>query len=150
MRRVYLAGPITGLDYNQSVNWRDYAIAELGKVGVLGVSPMRAKDGLRRENKISDSYENFPLSSQKGIVARDRFDVGFNCDILLANLLGAEKVSIGTIIEYGWADAFRKPIITIIEKQGNPHNHSMIRELSGFTVDTLEEGLSIAKAILTP
>jgi nucleoside 2-deoxyribosyltransferase len=71
-----------------------------------------------------------------------------NCDIMLANLLGAKKVSIGTIGEFFWADAYRKPVIAVMEKEGNPHEHAMIRELTGFRVETLEEGLAVAGAVL--
>ena len=53
------------------------------------------------------------------------------------------------MVEYGWSDVYRKPIITVIEREGNPHDHHFIRELTGFRVETLEEGLSVAKAILT-
>ena len=68
---------------------------------------------------------------------------------MLANLLGLEKITIGTMVEYGWADAYRKPVITVIEKTGNIHEHYFVRELTAFRVETLEKGLSVAKAILT-
>jgi nucleoside 2-deoxyribosyltransferase len=109
---------------------------------------MRGKEYLASEKSISDEYVN-PLSSAKGITTRDRNDSTL-CDIVLFNLLGATKVSIGSMIEYGWADAARRPIITVIEKSGNPHDHSMLRELTGYRVEELDEGLSIARAILTP
>jgi nucleoside 2-deoxyribosyltransferase len=143
---VYLAGPITGLDYNGCTDWREYAKKELAKWGITGLSPMRAKEYLASEKNISDEY-SATLSSSKGIVTRDRFDV-MSCNVMLSNLLGAKKISIGTVIECGWADAFRKPIITVIEKEGNPHEHAMIRELTGFRVEDLDKGLYIARAIL--
>jgi len=52
------------------------------------------------------------------------------------------------MIEYGWADASRKPIISVIEKEGNVHDHSIVRELTGFRVETLEDGLHVARALL--
>ena len=88
------------------------------------------------------------ISCQKGLTTRDRWDC-MHCDLLLANLLGAKEVSKGTMIEYGWADAFRKPIITIIEREGNVHDHPIIRELTGFRVEDLEEGLEVARKILS-
>lgn len=146
MKTVYLAGPIKGLSYNGCNDWREYAKSKLKEWKIVGVSPMRAKEFLSLEKNISDNYDNV-LASQKGIATRDRFDVA-SCDIMLANFLGADKVSIGTIIEYGWADAARKPIIAVIEKEGNPNDHSMVRELTGFRVESLDEGLYIARAIL--
>ncbi len=148
MKSVYLAGPITGLSYNGCTDWRKSAIEELAKFGIRGVSPLRGKESyLASEKIIQDHYDGWVMSTPKGLTTRDRFDVT-SCDIMLANFLGAQKVSIGTIIEYGWADAARKPIITVMEKQGNIHEHSMLREVTGYRVESLEEGLLVAIKIL--
>ena len=39
----------------------------------------------------------------KGIVTRDRWDVA-KADVVLMNLVGATQVSIGTMVELGWAE----------------------------------------------
>lgn len=148
MPTVYLAGPITGLSYGTSTDWREYAIKDLATAKIRGVSPLRAKDYLKNESNIADSYESIALSSSRGITTRDRWDAT-RCDLVLANLVGAEKVSIGTVMELAWADAARKPIILVIEPEKNVHDHAMVREVTGFRVSTLEEGLKIAKAILS-
>ena len=145
-RRVYLAGPIHALNYQGSNGWREYARQELQKYGIIAVSPMRAKEHLNHGELILGADNNV-ISSQRGLTTRDRWDV-MSCDVMLANLFGAEEVSKGTMIEYGWADAFRKPIVTVMEKEGNLHDHPIVRELTGFRVETLEEGLYVAKAIL--
>ena len=159
MKRVYLAGPITGLSFEGCTDWREYAIKELGSVGITGLSPMRSKDYLQRERIVGDCYDDKVLSCARGIITRDRWDTT-RCDIILVNLLGAEQVSIGTVIEMAWADLSRTPSIVVMEptlpstgtpvRAGNIHEHSMIREMSGFRVETLEEGLNVAKAILLP
>lgn len=147
MKKVYLAGPITGTTYGGCTDWREYAIKELKKEGITGVSPMRAKTYLKKEEDIADEYTT-PLSCQKGITTRDRWDIT-SCDLVLANLLGAKGVSIGTVIELGWADLSRKPIILVMEEEGNTHDHAMIREIGGYRVESLDEGLYIAKALLS-
>jgi nucleoside 2-deoxyribosyltransferase len=144
---VYLAGPIKGLSYGACTGWRQYASEQLRIAGITALSPMRAKEYLQEEKAIGNSYSNHVLSSSKGIVARDRFDVQ-RCRVMLANLLGAENVTIGTMVEYGWADAYRKPVITVMEKEGNVHDHTMIQEITAFRVETLEEGLLVARALL--
>lgn len=152
MSRVYLAGPITGLNYKGATNWREYATKKLAKHNIQCFSPMRAKEYLKELEIIHDvipTCEKNPLSSSPGIVSRDRLDV-MKCDLMLVNFLGAKTVSIGTCIEFGWADAFRKPIILIMEKEGNPHSHKMLEYLANFRVETLEEGILIARAILNP
>ena len=149
MKKVYLSGPITGLSFEGCTDWREYAIRNLDAFHIQGVSPMRAKDYLKSEGIVGDSYENTVLSSSRGIITRDRWDTT-RCDVILVNLLGAEKVSIGTVMEIAWADLSRIPIILVLESQDNIHEHSMIREATGFRVETLEEGLNVAKAILLP
>ncbi len=147
MKTVYLAGPIRGLSYDGCNDWREYAKEKLKEWGIAGVSPMRAKEFLRTEKIMDDRHYDHVITCPTGITTRDRFDTT-SCDILLANFLGAQKISIGTMIEYGWADSARKPIITVMEKEGNPHQHSMVEELTGFRVETLDEGLLVARAIL--
>lgn len=144
---VYLAGPITGCSYDGCTNWREHAINSLRSWGIFGLSPMRAKEYLKDEKAITGSYEDKVMSCSRGITARDRFDT-FRCDVIIVNFLGAKKVSIGTVMEVAWADANRTPIIVVMEKEGNPHDHPMINEVTGFRVETLEEALSVAIRIL--
>jgi len=144
---VYLAGPITGCTYGESIDWRAYVSDRLPP-WIRGVSPLRGKRYLEGEGKIADSYEEHPLSCAKGIITRDRWDA-MNRDMLFANLLETEKISIGTIMEIAWADAARKPIV-ICMREGNPHWHAMVREAAGFVVPDLDMGIEIIKTLLTP
>ncbi len=148
-KTVYLAGPITGLSFDGCTDWREFAIKDLDTVGITGLSPMRAKDYLKNETFVGDEYQNTVLASSRGIITRDRWDTN-RCDLILVNFLGAPRVSIGTVMELAWADACRTPSIVVMEPEGNLHEHSMLREVTGFRVETLEEGLEIAKAILLP
>lgn len=148
---VYCAGPITGLTLKGCTDWRVHAKAELANAGINGVSPMRGKDYLAKIGKISGTGEEYAhlgvLSTPRAVMTRDRFDAT-RCDVLLVNLLGAERVSIGTVMEIAWADACRTPIVCAIEPEGNCHEHMMIREALGFRVQTLKEALHVVKTIL--
>ncbi len=144
---LYCAGAITGLSYGGSTNWRDYVAGKLPQ-HIIAVSPMRGKDYLSKENRVKASYENIPLSSQKGIMTRDRFDV-MRADMVLVNLLGTEKVSLGSVMEVAWADAFRKPIILVME-ENNIHSHPMLKEAAGFIVSNLDDAIQIAILVLSP
>lgn len=147
--RVYLSGPITGLSYEGAVDWREAVRRELPS-HIVGISPMRAKDFLKdRTDLKAECYPEYALSAPKGVVTRDRFDT-MRCNVMLLNLLGASRVSIGSMIEIGWADAARVPIVLVMEKEGNPHMHAMVQEMCGYWVYTLEEGVQLVKAILTP
>jgi len=143
-RSVYLGGPIDGCSYGECNSWREYAIKELTKDRIIGLSPMRAKEFLREHPILVDGVSDHVLTSDSGITDRDKWDVK-RAGAVLFNLLKSRKVSIGTVIEYGWAD--NKPIITVMEKKGNPHEHPMIRRLTSYRVETLDSGLAVARAL---
>jgi nucleoside 2-deoxyribosyltransferase len=153
MKTVYLAGPITGLSFGGCTDWREAAKKDLLYAHIIGLSPMRAKDYLAGLPSISGTGEEYAhmgaLSLPRGVTTRDRFDTQ-RADVVLVNLLGAKAVSIGTMIELGWADSVRTPIVCAIEAKGNPHEHMMVNEIVGFRVTTLEDALHIVKSILTP
>lgn len=152
--KVYLAGAISGLTYDEGQDWRHEAVELLAAHGIVGFSPLRAKDYLKNHGVLEQSYyiKNQPcatLSTDRGIITRDRWDVS-SADAVLFNLLGAKRVSIGTCIEMGWADAWRKPTVFVLEPEGNVHEHPMVREVTGFRVSSLEEGIQVLVRILNP
>jgi nucleoside 2-deoxyribosyltransferase len=153
--RVYLAGAITGMTFEECTKWRKYVEAQLVEVGIQALSPMRGKDFILKRmaagEVLAQTYDA-PMSVAKAIVARDRFDV-MSADVVLFNFLGAEKVSIGTCVEVGWADAFRKLSVVVMEKPKevtsgvNVHDHVFITETAGYRVETLDEAIAIIKIL---
>ena len=155
MKSVYLAGPITGLTYDEGQDWRVDVACALSDLGITAYSPLRAKNYLRaigvldNAGSADSAYLGLnPLSEPKGITTRDRFDC-MGKDMVLANFLGATQVSIGTCIELGWADAARVPIVAVMEED-NLHRHAMVNEVAGFIVTTLEEAVGVIQAVLLP
>src|SRR5271167_1832462 len=114
MSLVYLAGPITGLTYEGCVDWRQKAIDYLDQFGIQGLSPLRSKDYLLQETSVADSYEEKILSTQRGIYGRDKFDCE-RADVVLVNVLGAKRVSIGTVMEIAWATGKNTPVVLVME-----------------------------------
>lgn len=146
--KIYLAGPITGLTFTEGSDWRDQAKSRLAQSGFQGFSPLRAKQYLENKGELTGSYEEFPLSTAKGLTTRDRYDV-MSSDAVLFYLKGAKKISIGTCIELGWADAFRKPAVVVMEKDAI-HQHPMVTETTGYIVDSLEDAIVLLERILLP
>jgi nucleoside 2-deoxyribosyltransferase len=150
-KTVYLAGPITGLDYKGCTDWRQSAKAELAAVGIEAFSPMRCKeylDGLPTISGHGREYHNMgPLSTPKGVVTRDHYDV-HRCDMLLVNLLGAKQVSIGTMFEMAWAFQKKTPIVLAMDETGGLHDHMFVHQTCGYRLGTLDEALRIVRAIL--
>jgi hypothetical protein len=159
-KSIYLAGPITGLNHANSVNWRRQFIDLMNGPGcspasvIECFSPMRGKDHLARHNIIEHSYPGDILSCQRAIMTRDRFDCT-RCTLIVMNVLKASmadgcKPSLGTVMELAWADLARIPVIAIMDKEGSPYNHPMILEAIGFQVETIEQAVETAKFILFP
>ena len=172
-KSVYLAGPITGLTYGDARHgWRE-EFAAMMPAHIIPLSPMRGKDFLMGEKNLKgdpNMYPTNPLARPSGIVARDRNDVR-TCDIVVACFLGAGyHASIGTAVEFGWADAYRKPVVMVIEDEPsaevtqagvtvhlpspigkrNIHLHAFLTEIAGYRVNNLEEAAQIVKCLLTP
>lgn len=142
---VYLAGPIKGLEYSIATDWRNDVTNRLAEHGIVCASPMRGKSYLAHEQELGDKYDAHILSTAKAIVTRDRWDTT-TCDLVLMNVIGAERVSIGTMIEAGWADASRVPIVLAME-DGNVHDHGMLTEIAGFRTLSLVEAVETIIAI---
>lgn len=163
-RSVYLAGPITGLSYDEARNgWRKEFYNKINP-SIDCYSPMRYKSKeIKGEQKLEgtpDMYFDSLFSSAKGITCRDEFDVR-KCDVIVANFLGAKKASLGTAIEFGWAHAIKTPIVMIIEDYDgdeeedkgnpkNPHHHAMMFEMSGYVVHSVDDAVKVIEALLTP
>lgn len=172
-KKIYLAGPIAGLSYNESaLGWREFVDDQLtgyyGPKKMYGdngiqlscYSPMRGKSFLRdvKKDQILDKleYKDSPVSTTLGILGRDRYDTT-GADVVFMNLLGAKAVSIGTMVELGWADMARRPVILCMEKPGsigdglsNIHEHLFVQGLITYRVDNLLDGIACAKLILLP
>jgi len=149
-KSIYLAGAIRGLSYGGAVDWRNEVKTAMAPCNIVCYSPMRHKEFMERESNgaMPYSFELDVLTSSKGIMTRDRMDV-MNADLIFVNLLGTDKVSIGTMIELGWADAFRKPVVIAME-ENNIHRHAMVDQIPGFIVTSLHEAIDVTKNILMP
>jgi nucleoside 2-deoxyribosyltransferase len=158
---IYLAGPILGTTYGESTEWREYARDRLAALdpALRGASPMRAKKYLADLAKMPMTADQLrstktgtiktPLSTAAAIVGRDQMDVA-RADLLLVNLLGAQKVSIGTCCEVAQAHQLRVPVMLVIEDEGNIHDHPFITQQSAFRVDDLDMAINLIPAILIP
>lgn len=157
--RIYLSGPISITDYSGATAWYEDAREMLDESFEL-LRPMRGKEYLAgRPGPIehypaNDARNPFPhrlgqqIATGQAITARDRADT-MRADLVLMNLLGCNgRISIGCMIEAGWADAARVPIILVAER-GNPHEgHAMLETLAAYRVHTLADACDLANSYL--
>ncbi len=151
-KTVYLAGSITGLTHDEArFGWRK-DFAELMPEHILCNSPMRGKEFLK-DFGILTSGEGYPddaMSTAAGITTRDKNDVRTS-DAMVACFLDSNgKISGGTFMELGWADAFGKPMIGVGPADDINLKHLMAQRVLGYRVDTLEEAANIVSHLLTP
>jgi len=146
---VYLAGPISGSTYDEANDWRESIIDILAGWGINGLNPLRNKQHLSKLGVLEDKYEkSHPLSTPRGIVGRDRMDAT-NCNVLLVYFpLGTDRISIGTCIEFGWANANQIPIVVVDESTDKLHNHAMLEEITDYYVEDIMEGVNIVGNLL--
>jgi len=148
-KTVYLAGPITSCSYEGATDWRETFKEQVESTSSIKcLSPMRGKHYLKDVKSI-DATGNEKLGILSGgpaIVTRDYADTT-NSDLIIVNLLGATKVSIGTMFEVAWAYSKHIPIILVIEDgTENIHTHSMLLAMCGYKVNNLDDALIITFA----
>lgn len=137
--RVYLVGPISGLSYQQAIDWRSRANQALAEHGIETICPLRNTEILEGEEALEQEYSAWLWTQARAIVHRSLYDVR-RSDAILANFLGAQQRSMGSIVELAVAYERHIPIVVVME-QGNPHDHIFIREMATVVVDDLDSGI---------
>ncbi len=132
-RSVYLSGPMTGCSFQEANDWRVTAAHIFGSYDIETLSPMRGEHGSE------------PMHPRT-MTARDRMDLK-GSDLVLMNLLDATRVSIGSMIELGWADLLQIPVI-VVGSAGNRHQHVMVNSIIAATTMDLSEAVELCLVLL--
>ena len=108
MKTVYLCGTVT--PDPKHLQWRDQVVERFAETNIMPLSPVRGKDPKNWTKDGLEGVGDVPYSDG-GFVPRDMYDVR-RADALLVYFMEApERQSLGTWIEFGWADAWGKPIV---------------------------------------
>ena len=145
--RIYLAGPIKGLDYEGATSWRDYAIEKLPEFDCF--SPMRWQEYRKQTGVIKQAYEDSAFSNSQALTYRDYADVK-RADMVLVNLTGAKRASIGTVMEISAAWCFQVPVILAMDEDDEWHQYPMVKQTVMCEVRSLDEAIELARAFLLP
>ena len=143
MNKLYLAGSISGLSYDEVVNKINAKREALSMFEIL--SPMTGKEELRTEIKFKADFNYNPISNNHAVFERDKWMVS-QCDILFADLVGAQHVSIGTMMELAWAALLGKHTIVAIDKD-NIHRHAFVLEAADIVLETTEEAIEYLRKL---
>lgn len=151
---IYLAGPMKGLTWEQAYGWRQYATGMLTSAGWKILCPVRPQIcNVDRSSTIGSPPREDPRSGKRPIlktpsafVTKDELFIR-RSDMVLANFLGTQEVSAGTMWELGFAWGMGKQIVSVFES-GNPHDTAFVRRRSHVFVDTLEEAVDYLKHLV--
>jgi len=139
--KIYTAHPISGDSFENVVEYYEGLKEILIQIGFDVLCPMTGKSYLRTEIKFKEhGYENRPVSTNHAIVERDRWMVG-QSDIVLIDLTGAERVSIGCMFELAWAMNMNKHTIVVMEKE-NIHRHAFVIDSADIIFESLVDALN--------
>ena len=136
-RTIYLSGPITGLSYEEAkLGWREELRATLEalplEVNIILLSPMRKKEYLEGSAKLSGEDGNW-----RAVMSRDFSDID-RADLVVINLNNSCRVSIGTMVEIGYAKKAGKPMLLIMDAQEiNAHDHGWVYNVVDAWVDDM-------------
>lgn len=157
MEKIYLSGPMTGLTVEEATTRRSFYFKNLSDCFEL-VSPMRDWHLMTnqqdrqfileeiRPHSNDKNKNNVSFCSDKEIMNRDRFDVIMS-DGMILDLLGATRPSIGAVAELCWAYEFNKPVVLVMEDEGNVNEHAFINEMSSFRVNSRERACEIIRSV---
>ena len=119
--KIYLAGPITGLTYQEATGWRKQVKDALPKDWKV-LDPMRGKSHLRGVGALAANFD-----SGMDAVSRDLQDIR-EADVVLAHFAASsmvQTVSLGTSCEIGYAYALAKPVVAVV-RRNTPYDHIFI------------------------
>jgi nucleoside 2-deoxyribosyltransferase len=143
---IYLAHQISGLDYKTVKDYYDKVTKIMKELGLEPLCPMTAKGTLRTETNFKSEGYGTPVSCNHAIFERDQWMVR-NCDIILTDLTGMTRSSIGCCMEMAWASLLGKHSIVVMEKL-NPHRHAFVLESADIVFETLEEAIEYLKLLV--
>jgi len=137
--KIYCCHPITGSSADEVYEYYDDILNVMSSYGYEVLLPLYAKNYLRTETNFRAADYRHPVSTNHAIFNRDRWMVD-QSDIVYANLMGSERVSIGTMMELAWASDKGKHVIVAMDKE-NVHRHAFVLEAADVIFDVEKDAL---------
>jgi len=144
--KIYCVKPISGCSGDEVFEYYDNIRKILLGIGYDVLTPLYGKGKLRTEVEFkAHGYQNDPLTTNHAIFGRDKFFVQ-QSDILFANFIGADRVSIGSVMEIAMGHIFGKQIVVVMEKD-NIHRHAFVLEASTIVFENEDDAIKYLKEI---
>lgn len=137
----YNCGPMAELSLDEANSWRDEVTQYFADntENIRSVNPTRGKVPT---DKFGVDYDNSFRSRSSYIFKRDFNDVK-KCDFMFIHFpITARNLSIGSIVEIGWATVLQKPMFVITHNQ-RIAKHPLIKEPAVWIGNSLEKGVEV-------
>ena len=146
MLKIYCVHPISGMSADEVFEYYERTQQTLTKYGYDVYIPMFGKGSLRTEMKFKAHDYRSPLTTNHAIFNRDHWMV-CQSDILYANFLGTDHVSIGSMFELAWGSHIDKQVIVVMNKE-NIHMHAFVLEAATIVFETEEEAYVYLESLI--
>ena len=141
--KIYLAGPISGKEYEAVAEFFTTKIERLRVAGYTVLNPMLGKDDLRNETELRGYGYKGPTTTNHAIFERDRWMVE-QSDVVFADLSCTERVSIGTMFELAWASLLGKHTVAVVDSR---HWHAFVLEAADVIFDCVDDAMEYLEAL---
>lgn len=142
--RIYLGGPVAGLTWDEAIGWRRKFAAKLRRHGFEPLLPCEEERAARNMGPLPAADNTAPGCSNEEVFYRDLHMLGASSAVI-ANLREAQRPSLGTMWEIGYAFAAGIPVIVTVQPS-SCHWHAFI-EQSCTIVPTLDMALRTLKVL---
>ena len=147
MNKIYIVHQISGLPIDTVFNYYKTTQDALTAVGYNVLTAMYGKNMLRCEKEFKASnMDKLPCTTNHAIFQRDRWMVK-QADIIYANFLAANQISIGSMMELAWASDNGKHIVVAMQ-ENNVHRHAFVLEAASVVYTTHEDALDYLTALI--
>ncbi len=139
---IYLAGQVSGLSY-AAVMKRRAEIAAMFPAHISALNPLRSQHELEGVEVIT------PFMGDSDEIIVECFWMINYCDLVLVDLLGLERITIGACVEIGYAIRACIPIVVMIGAD-DIHQHPFVTVPARFVCDTEAKAVAEISAMLKP
>lgn len=142
--KIYLVHPISGLSYEETMDYFNPTTQALEAAGYDVLCPMHNKEHLKGESDLRpEGYGDSLVSNAKSIFRRDHW-MASQADIIYANLLCRSRtVSIGCMFEIAWGFEMGKhTVLAMNDEVGSIYRHAFILEGADIIFKTHEDAIA--------
>lgn len=147
--KIYVAHQISGLTFNEVVNYYLSMKHKLTEMGYEVLCPMTAKGFLRTDKSevFKPKDYKYPQATNHAIFERDKWMVS-DCDVLYCDFTRSDRILIGCLFEIAWAALLGKHTVLVIPDD-NIHQHAFVLEAGDIVFSKTADAISYLEYLVS-